>query len=256
MKIKALRLLSRFRSDQGFQIAWLDRANEFAYVRASCVEGVFEQLIVKGAGKHREAIYADAAVSIVRGQVATKGLVELALLDELATDSERGYAIVRTDAQAIEWEKRFAELAPSRVVALAVEKGPQLLLQTLEARNAAAKYASLLSGERDLDELHAKLFAQATSDQRKEALRLTEWPGVLRIRGAENLYRTATLAIAIFSEDVEGRVDAFVGADPLENRELMWRIQILVDRLMIGMGIDETYFAISDRGDCGGSGTR
>jgi hypothetical protein len=245
VKIQPLRVLDRLSKSSGFRVGWLDSTGDYGYVRQSILDSLFEQLIVKSAGKRREAIYAYAAVSVVSGPMATKGLVEMSLLDEIASDRERGWTLVETKEAALEWERSLAQVGPLRVRELAAEKGPDLLRRTEGARRASERYVDLLAGSSDLDEIQERLGKLASTEQRGEATRLMRWPGVMRMVGAEGLYETVSLALVLFRSQVEEEPGVIEPADPVANQELMWRLQILADRLMIVCGIDAQTLSVT-----------
>ena len=76
--------------------------------------------------------------------------------------------------------------------------------------------------------------ALATGEQRDEAARISRHPGVIQLAGTEECYLLASLALVVFGDNVEGAANAFKGHDPLENREMMFRIQLIADRLLAG----------------------
>lgn len=228
MKVAASRVLSLLGSNEGFTLAGRD-PDEFSLVRPSILDGLFEQIVVDGAGKSGEAVGCDVAISVVRSQLGTKGMCELELLDELATDPERGWAIVQTTEQAHEWERRVAEIAPAAARALARRQGPALLARTARARAAVDAHLTKLPDAADLDALKTWLLGHLETDGVALGHRLADGPGVLQKAGAELLYEVACLAITLFEVRSQGLAEARL--DPLEDRELMWRIQLLVDRL-------------------------
>jgi len=220
--------MSLLGSDEGFTLAWQD-ADEFSLVRPSILDGLFEHIVIDGAGKSGEAVGCDVAISLVRSHLGTKGMCELELLAELATDPERGWAIVQTTEQAQEWERRVAEIAPAAARALAQRQGPALLARTAAARTTVEAHLKQLPGVAELDALKAWLLGRLEADAVALARRLAAGPGVLQKAGAELVYELACLAIVLFEVRSKGVAEAKL--DPLGDRELMWRIQLLVDRL-------------------------
>lgn len=217
---------------QGFHLAWFSQVSrEFCLVKKSSIFGLFEQILVSSRAGHGEALVAHAGISVVQGRTGTKGLTELELIGELASDPSRGWAIVRTVEEAIQWENALCKVAPDKTAALAQEQGPELLRRTNRTISVASDYLAALKTYGPLESIEQSLANIATSEQRDEAIRIAGWPGVQRIEQSAP-YRVASLALVILGESVENR--RYVGHDPLEDQGLMWRIQTLVDLLMPG----------------------
>lgn len=228
MKVNAFRLLKLLGDERGFALAWQD-PQELGLVRASTVDGLHEQLLVSAAGRAGEALACEVAISITRRQLGTKGMCELEVVTDLATDLERGLTIVETGEQVELWEKGIAEIAPAAVGELAKRKGTALLARTEKARSAVQSYLKELPGSEDLQELHAWLLARVPPDGVKGAQELAEAPGVLQKAGAELQYLVTCLTIVTFG--LGGQDLAKLKLDPVNDRELMWRIQLLADTL-------------------------
>jgi hypothetical protein len=215
-------------TEEGFVPAWRE-SDEFAFVRPSALPGLFEQIVISSAGRSGEAVGCDVAISLVRSKLGTKGMCELDLLAELATDPERGWTIIENAEQAQEFERRVGEIAPSAARVLAQRKGPALLTRTAAARAAVDGHLKQLPDVTDLAALKTWLLTGLDSDGAALARRLAAGPGVLQKAGADLVYEVACLAIVRFEVGNQGVSEAKL--DPLGDRELMWRIQLLVDRL-------------------------
>jgi hypothetical protein len=210
-----------------FDTVWSSGTN-LGFVRPSTVVGLFEQIVIGSAGSEGEAIYANAAVSVVQHRLGTKGMCELRLIEEVATDQDRGWTVTRTIEESREWTRKLLGVAPHAASALATEKGSALLARTTAARAAVDAHLKQLPGATGLDELKTWLHERLDADGIALAHGLAEWPGVLQKTGAELLYEVACLTIVCFEV---GRAPSQSNLDPLEDRELMWRIQLLVDHL-------------------------
>ena len=229
MKV-SLRRLQRSLALSAFEVAWECRDDESAVVRSSQVHNeLFELVIVGWAGEGGKTVFADAAVSVLRGW-PTKGLIETEQVTEIDDDHEHRWSVIGTRAEAENWELRLASLAPDRCKELAAREGPGLLQRTQQAREAAQKYLSQLPMLGSPEQAAEWLGNQCTADERTEADRLLKWPGVLQIEGGELLYAVAALLVVRFSDEVEGGVPGGL-PDPIQNVELMWRLQLLRDRL-------------------------
>jgi len=229
MMIKPERI-EKLLASEGFCLGWVSNTERRAvFVRRSSLQKLFEMIDIHCGGKRGEALPADVLVSVTRGRAAGDG--ERELLMELANTS-RGYFMANTREEASRWEERMAAIAPGRAEALARAKGLDLLKRTESARAAAKKYMALMPEEPVFEYLEHQLEQRATPEQRVEAERLARWPGVMWIPGGDAVYHAATLAIVLHGSVVEGREKPFWGHDPLkDDRELMQRIQILVDLL-------------------------
>lgn len=212
----------------GFDTTWRS-GSDLGLVRPSTVNGLYEHVVIGSAGREGDAIYANVVISIVHHSLGTKGMGELRLVEEVAADAERGWTVMRTVEESRQWAQKLAEVAPRAVSALATDKGPALLARTAAARAAVGAHLKQLPDTADLDALKTWLLGRLDADGPALARRLAEGPGVLQKAGAELLYEVACLAIVLFEVRGQGSADAKL--DPLEDRELMWRIQLLVDRL-------------------------
>jgi hypothetical protein len=212
----------------GFDATWRS-GSDFGFVRPSTVAGLFEHVAIGSAGREGDAAYANVAVSIVQHRLGTKGMCELRLVEEVAGDAERGWTVMRSAEAWREWARRLAEMAPHAASILATEKGPALLARTAVARAAVEGHLKQLPDAADLDTLKGWLLGRLDADGVASARRLAAGPGVLQKAGAEIVYEAACLAIVLF--EVRGQSVADAKLDPLGDRDLMWRIQLLVDRL-------------------------
>ncbi len=238
------RRISRLLQTQQFELVSFSKVGRSAiFARQGPADHLFERVRFKCQGSRGEAVVAWVEASVVHGTNATKGLLELELLAELGHVKERvdkygcwvpgyGRAIVETTDEAKDWERRFAEVAPQQAAILAREKGPGLLAATTACRVAAEEVRERLGDLQDLQTSCSRLEHRASPEQRREVRRLAKWPGVLQIPCAEVLYEIATTGIVLCAPNITSlRVN--IEADPLNSTDLMWLIQILVDRIII-----------------------
>lgn len=241
MKIQPKRLLSML-TPLGFALGRVSTIEDsFELVRVSKTPALYEAVMVSSQGKRGEAVSATIGISVTK-LVMTKGLVETRLLMEVADVKElvdeygfwvpgRGQAIIETTERAKQWEEQLASVASERAAEMAADVGPELLERTKSARNAVGKYLECLSDIKEVGNQLRCLRQQAERPIVAEAERLANWPGVLQEVGTEEVYLMATLCILHFQHHVENTTGSFIGCDPLENEQLMWRIQLLVDKL-------------------------
>lgn len=212
----------------GFDGTWRS-GSDIGFVRPSTVAGLFEHVVIGSAGREGEAVYANVAVSIVQHRLGTKGMCELRLVEEVAGDAERGWTVMRSLEESRDWARRLAGMAPRIASALAAERGQALLARTAVARAAVEAHLKRLPDAADLDALKAWLLGRLDADGVALARRLAAGPGVLQKAGAEFVHEVACLALVLF--EAKGQRVAEAKLDPLGDRDLMWRIQLLVDRL-------------------------
>jgi hypothetical protein len=224
------RLLNAF-AGLGFHIRQGASKGSFGIVRPTNDASLFEWIIVESAGRQHEAIAATVAVSVTKN-VPFFRLMEMKPVVEIADDSFRGSAVVSSEGAADNWIGRLRYLALQYIAATTASRGAMLLEKTLRTRQAVEKYWFFLS-------LRDKLLDPAVVDSlntRREAARLAEWPGVVHLFGADDVYLSACLTILRLENQVEESSESFMGKNPLINQELMWRIQLLVDRLLDSNG--------------------
>jgi hypothetical protein len=200
--------------------------------RPSRLSGLFEEIEIGAAGRSHDALYAEAKLAAARGRLGTKGLGASDPLHELA-NGPAGYFKARSKTEAQAWLGRVAGAAPMRWAKLTAEKGPALLDSTATARCAAAAYLARIAELAGDDPSPEPLLAKASKEERQEAQRVAGFAGVLRYEDAEPQFLAAALAIAMFSPEIEPGL-ALRGANPLEQPDLMHRVQLIVDRLRFG----------------------
>jgi hypothetical protein len=162
--------------------------------------------------------------------VMHKLLGDVQFLAELGEDPQRGWTIIEDDAKARQWEARLAEVGPVRAREWADARGPQLLQETAQAREAANKYLSLLEPTMNL-QLQLEALKNASNKRVfEEAERLSACPIFGDGAETELAYRIACQAILLHSEEVEAW--SYFGHDPMNDTRLLERIEILADKLL------------------------
>jgi hypothetical protein len=161
-----------------------------------------------------------------------KGFMESRLLRELAEDQERGWTIIKTTSQATKWESKLVQSAPEAAARFEAEQGTALLERSKPLRECVNRYLQKLvivdSSANGLLEIRK----QADDITLGEADRLMASVAIQQIPKCEELYELACLCVLRYSLEVEGPGVSYFGQDPLENVALMWRIQLLVDKLL------------------------
>lgn len=239
LKISQKRLCKHLAPLGFFQVGCNVRTGTLLFSRESEKSELWERIEVICQGKHGEAVYAYAWVSVVRGINATKGLVEGELLLELASVPERGWTIIESGAQARDWESRLTEVGPKKCQLIARLKGDSLLASTANARSASKAVFDWLVDTANVLDIEELLERTSTADQLKHARRLADWPGVLQIRDAEHVYRIATIALIRCATELSD-LTVNVDADPLYDFNLRWVVQLLVDRILNDANFNES----------------
>jgi hypothetical protein len=234
MKVKLSRIAPQL-TLAGFQPGFQCCTGSFALVRVGEHPELFEWIRIDTAGKRHEAVFAYVSVCIAKW-IGIKGIMESMPFLELGEDRERGWTIIESDEKAREWEQKLIGHAPGAVVQFAAEHGPALLESTRAARLAVHQYLQRLSVEDCATSALASLRQNVGDTTRDEADRLMNWAAVQQIPDHPELYELACLCLLRFSSEVEGQGITYFGQDPLENSQLMWRIQLLVDRLFSRFG--------------------
>ncbi|MFO0885061.1 MAG: hypothetical protein U0894_12880 [Pirellulales bacterium] len=208
----------------------------YAWNRWNSTLGVSEWVLVGFAGKKDEAVSANVGVGITQTLafgISHELLVEVADVKQMVDEygfwaPGRGQAIIETAETAKAWERRVAETAPAAAECYALEHGNELLQRTTHARQRSSKLMQLLDSTKSLYQQIQELEARHGNAYRKEAERLAEWPGVMQVFDAEELYLLACCAVLTGDQGT-----AFRGLDPLKNEELMWQIQLVADGILL-----------------------
>ena len=201
-------------------------ANTCAFVREDRTRSLFQQIDVSFAGRHKEAAVAHVTVSVTRW-LRVKGLSVSRLLDEIATDQDRGWSVIATEGEAQSWEKSLAQLGPLKAREIAVEAGGALLERTCDARNVAQTLLARFDRGRDVRDCLEEFARAMPSERIAEAKRLAVSPGVLQVTGSEHIYLLACLAVLNGDHG-----SSLLGQDPLTSQMLMWEIQLVADGIM------------------------
>ena len=239
-----LHRLSELLLPHGFQPIWLDDIfGAFRFGRASRFPDLFEQVWVNTQGKKHEAVAASVVIAVVNSNTATRGLFEEQHLTELNTHEFRAYSMVEKKSVALAWEQQLVRVASDAATKFSNSHAQALLQRTVEVRDLVRQYEFKIPNSDSLFGLETSLKRKATAEQMHAASRLAEWPGVCLFRGGQVLYETACLVLISFAEEVDGRWDYFDTVDPLREPEIMWRIQMLTDRLLRKFDNVEEYWS-------------
>lgn len=227
--------LSDLLTATGFQSAsrWY---GGYAWNRWNSRLGVSEWILVGFAGKKNESVSANVGVGITRTLafgISHELLAEVADAQEMFEKygfwtPGRGRATLETVQQSRSWERRVAEIAPAVAGSYALQHGNELLKQTIHARQRSSELLRHLDPTKSPYQQIQELEARHGHAYGKEAERLAEWPGVMQVFNAAELYLLACCAVLTGEEGT-----ALIGKDPLKDVELMWQIQLVADGIML-----------------------
>lgn len=223
MKIRSARL-KMLLLPQGFLHSHVG-TDSLTFFRQDSLVGLFQKIHVDCQGKDGEAVYGNVSSSVLKFlhlKIETRHH-----LRELDANNERNWTIVEDNAQAKIWEDRFVEIAPAAAEAYAREHGEGLLQRTADARKVSSTILRGLDPTKSLSQLLQDFQARRGTQFVKVAERLAEWPGVMQVCEAHELYTVTCCAILSHAQALP-----FVGQDPLENDNLMWQIELVADGLL------------------------
>ncbi|MCR9197650.1 MAG: hypothetical protein NXI04_03305 [Planctomycetaceae bacterium] len=224
----------------GFEIVWvyqLSRQLHLAYCRTSEADGVFEHVRVESAGKKGESVWCDLVVTPLRAQEFD--FKPCPRFDDVLTElapagSTRAAVDIRTNEEAIEWEKRIAEIATARVRTLAEQHAEAVSQATAVARHAAAKYIRLIrefSDERTLEYLAVQL----DSGRAPAKGQSDPFPGLMLCQGdLQDAKECAALAINKFGALVDPDSNGFQTDELRRTTEYKLRVCLVADLLRNG----------------------
>ena len=176
--------------------------NSFSFVRFDRRPELFQSVTVRCLGKQSDTVVGWVAVAVTRN-LLIKGLGEMRVLEEIAREKERGVTVIRNSTEALEWENELSSVGPRRAEDLVSEVGSAILAKTESARAAAAKYVGMLDLTRPIPALIDELRDRFRPSRVRAAVAIAEWPGVLQVRGAQDLYLLSCLSLVGFEEEVE-----------------------------------------------------
>lgn len=199
------------------------------FVRATHEHSLFQQIFVTFAGRRHEAAVAYIAISVTKW-IRFKGLCVSRLFDEIASDQERGWAVVNSADEAKQWELSLALEGPRAVEELAREVGGELLKKTETIRKIAHNILSHFDAKQSVACQIAEMEQIVPAPIVSEASRLAAAPGVIQLYNSEDIYLLALLLILNHCREqfVQTRQNL------LSNNDFMWTIQLVADGILQG----------------------
>lgn len=224
MKIDANRL-NLLLAPLGFEIPE-KHSHSLTFCRPDNDRGVYQKICVDFQGRRKEAVSAHVFISVTK--FMSLKIEEFRELKEIAGNKERAWTIIATTSEARVWEHKLAETAPSAVERFSAEHANALRERTSRARHRTAELMQHLDSTRSVYAQLRRFESQLDESIYKRAVRLSEWPGVMQVYDADEIYQLACCAVLSGREGV-----AFLDQDPLHNDELMWQIQLVADGLLV-----------------------
>jgi hypothetical protein len=220
-------------SVHGYNLSYVDKIEKWAAYR-SCKSNdpLSKWIVASSLGKRGEWLVGKVAITVTKHKLtAFMGLSEEQLLFDVAVDKDSGDTLVTSQAEVVEWEQRLVPVALKAVEELTKQRGPELLSRTSSARKAVDKYLKMLPRGGHLPEILRTLERGSPSELLVASRRLAGKPSVVRDEGWEDYYYMTCLCLLKFSDRIEG---LRLGGDeqPLDNKDLMWRIQLFADHLI------------------------
>jgi len=223
-------MLSDFRFETGLQ----SKVERYvAFFRARSDEPLYEWITCEFVGRKGDAAICWIGVSATR-LVQFKGLTEFRLLDDVATDQERGWTVIDGLEELHAWEASVVKHAVPRVSVMDDKVGCELLEKTRESRRLAGECVRHVNAFGTFDEAFSAIKDRASSDQYETSQRLAHWPGVVQVPGAASMYELACLAILTGKRSDKLPDLSNASETPLEDERLMWEIQLVVDGVLAG----------------------
>jgi hypothetical protein len=226
-------MLSRYQ----FRLAWVDLdEGTIKFVRPSHHKGLYEWVDLLERGRNGEVLDMGASVSVVKHRPFWKGLGDSKAIVDFANVPDRAETVVRSYKERIEWLMKICAVAPERCRFLADTAGVQVLEKTLSARNAARLYFDCLNHVESLSQASVRLEAECAPkavEHVKEAL-----PSIAWVYWRE-VFFLAALTMSRFGDRVEPQRPPFDSIPvPSQDRELMWRLILLVDLLITEFAVN------------------
>lgn len=219
---------------QGFHF-WYEHllSGDIGFSRQSSVDDLFEHVWISTYGERRRTISSDSFVSVTFGPEMNHEFAVRKPHVELCSVPERHFSAISTRKEAVAWEKSLAAFVDQHLRSLTREAGPDLLLRSEHARSTARKYWMRLrefNRETNCEYLASQLMEGLSRDQLMEPDRIAD--AIVANLTMLPAYQVAAITVQMFSQEVEGIRDPFVGQRVHENDPLASLLSILADLLL------------------------
>lgn len=210
------------------RVSYVEPCFSFTRMRG---DQVYELIQCNFSGKRREAAVCRIGASVTR-LIELKGLSESEVLLEVAEDRERGWTIVESSQKFRIWADHVARVAVEKASRFGDRVGSDLLRRTASIRRQAQRCIGKLIRMGSKEEAFERLTDESTETELQLAHCLSGWPGVMQVPQSELEYQLACLAVVkmLCNEKLPNPTE--VSEMPLQNTQLMWQIQLIVDKLL------------------------
>lgn len=185
------------------------------YFSQSQGDGYYHALVINSSGTVDRKYYAYAVIAFINHGYLNQDLCEIRVIDEIATNRERGWTSISSVKEADAWAAALRDSAAKNLKQLEADCKTQLEAATREHRLATARYLSLT----DVPVQH-----------HRESERLAEMPGICQIPHAQELYIYAIDLLLSRSRFLTPPED-YTGLSPIDNLPYRCRIQLIADQL-------------------------
>jgi hypothetical protein len=191
----------------------------------------FERIVCEFVGKKNDAAVCWIGVSLTR-LIPFKGLTEIFVVSEVASDHERGWTIIESNEDRCNWFRSVVEIAVPKLDEVAENFAKDLIQRCGESMDRAKACLAGIEDDTSVNTLLINVKTKATEDELRVTERIVEWPGVVQIANAQTTYELATLLVlqTLYKSRLPNPYDS--KEMPLEKTNLMWEIQLVADSLM------------------------
>ena len=204
--------------------------SKFTFVRKRQYH-VFERIVCEFTGRNNDTAVCWIGVSMTRS-IPFKGLTENLLLEEVASDRNRGWTVVKSNEDRCKWFRSVAESAILKLEQIADPLAKLLKANCRESMHRAKACLKEIERHASVNAAILSTKAKASEEQLRVAERIIEWPGVVQIRGTRPIYELATHLVLqeLYASRLPNPDEP--KEMPLENTTLMWEIQLVADSLL------------------------
>lgn len=199
--------------------------HDVVYARRDKHKSLFQKAILGIQGAHGEAVYGYMSISVVERTSLKIDPIEL--LNSINANQERGWTEISSVNDAKEWEDRFVKEVSQNIDTFSIAHAHWMNTKTKSAREMAIRCLNGIGHKVTVSDRIKEFESMSSEYQRVQCVRLAHFPGVIQIPDSEQEYLLACWAV--MADCGQNNIHDL---NPLENSELMWTIQIIVDRLL------------------------
>jgi len=204
--------------------------SKFTFVRKR-LDQAFERVVCEFVGKKNDAAVCWIGISLTH-TIPFKGLTENLLMEDVASDKDRGWTIIESKDDRCKWLRSVAEIAVPKLNQIAEGLAKTLIENCGQSLERAKSCIVAVERVTSVETMLLTLKANASEDELRVAERIVEWPGVVQIADSRTTYEVA--ALLVLQNLYKSRLPnpSISKEMPLENTNLMWEIQLVADSLL------------------------